>query len=200
MSRWRRRSLTGTSTVSPTVSWLLVFVSLFAHLYHFLGVFFLLGAGQLYLMRSQPALAVDFYTKAIECQTQYRNLHHISTWEIAVCQLALFDLPASRDCWKIMYEEATVSFRSFDFPHEIFSSNCFLFSKWSKAIYAYSNAVCLWETGDEQQKEEAAELFVKVPGLRQRIAGKSIPMEVSPLLINHGNHTNEPCGTEIRCS
>jgi hypothetical protein len=77
------------------------------------GVFFLLGAGQLYLMRSQPARAVHFYTKAIECQSQYRNLHHISFWEIAISQLALWDIPASLHCWKVMYEEASVRFPCF---------------------------------------------------------------------------------------
>jgi len=39
-------------------------------------------------------------------------------------------------------------------------------------------AVCLLEVGDEAQKQEAAKLMDKVPGLRQKIAGKSIPLEV----------------------
>jgi len=39
-------------------------------------------------------------------------------------------------------------------------------------------AVCLLEVGDEVQKQEAAKLMDKVPGLRQKIAGKSIPLEV----------------------
>ena len=50
-------------------------------------------------------------------------------------------------------------------------------------------AVCLLESGSEdsndgetkmkkQLKEEAAKLMVRVPGLRQKIAGKSIPLEV----------------------
>ena len=56
-------------------------------------------------------------------------------------------------------------------------------------------AICLWESGsgdDEKDsndveltkerrsksKEEAAKLIIRVPGLRQKIAGKSIPLEV----------------------
>ena len=47
--------------------------------------------------------------------------------------------------------------------------------QWSKAIYTYGMAVSLWELGD---KTEAAKFMQKVPELRQKIAGKSIPLEV----------------------
>ena len=52
--------------------------------------------------------------------------------------------------------------------------------QWSKAIYSYGMAVCLLELSgdDEKRAEEAAKLMAKVPGLRQKIAGKSIPLEV----------------------
>ncbi|KAF9446913.1 hypothetical protein P691DRAFT_803254 [Macrolepiota fuliginosa MF-IS2] len=119
------------------------------------GVFFLFGAGRLALCQSQPAKAVCYYTKAMESQVQYRNLHHISFWEIAIANLALWDIPASLKCWTDLRAEAT----------------------WSKAIYTYGMAVCLLELGDESRKKEAAKLLEKVPDLRQKIAGKSIPLE-----------------------
>jgi hypothetical protein len=72
------------------------------------GVFFLLGAGQAALMRSQPRLAVGYYTKAIESQSQYRNLHHLSFWEIAISYLALWDIPNSLSNWKDLQAEASV--------------------------------------------------------------------------------------------
>lgn len=50
--------------------------------------------------------------------------------------------------------------------------------QWSKAIYTYGMAVCLLEVGNGSQKKDATKLLEKVPGLRQKIAGKSIPLEV----------------------
>jgi len=72
------------------------------------GVFFLFGAGRLGLSCSQPRRAIEFYTKAMESQSQYRNLHHISFWEIAIANLALWDLPASLARWRDLQAEATV--------------------------------------------------------------------------------------------
>lgn len=120
------------------------------------GVFFLFGAGRLALCRSQPKRAIAYYTQAMETQSQYRNLHHISFWEIAIANLALWDLRSSWECWQDLEREAT----------------------WSKSIYSYGMAVCLLEIGArDEEKQEAAKVLEKVPGLRQKIAGKSIPLE-----------------------
>ncbi|KAL4246932.1 Inclusion body clearance protein IML2 [Abortiporus biennis] len=119
------------------------------------GVFFLFGQGRLYLCRSQPGQAIEYYKKAMEVQNQYRNLHHISYWEMAIAYLALWDVSASLECWKHLEAEAT----------------------WSKATYTYGEAACLLQLGGDKNIEEAARLMSKVPGLRQRIAGKSIPLE-----------------------
>jgi hypothetical protein len=72
------------------------------------GVFFLFGAGRLSLVRSQPRRAIEFYTKATSVQAQYRNLHHISFWEIAVANLCLWDVASSLACWRVLQAEATV--------------------------------------------------------------------------------------------
>ncbi|KAL1748304.1 hypothetical protein HDZ31DRAFT_79835 [Schizophyllum fasciatum] len=133
------------------------------------GVFFLFGAGRLALIHSQPQRAIEYYTRAMEAQSQYRNLHHISHWEMAIANLALWDLDASLKCWEVLEKEAT----------------------WSKAIYSYGLAVCLLESADslsaegtpaaqqeaDGRRERAAVLMNRVPALRQRIAGKSIPLE-----------------------
>ncbi|KAK0191720.1 hypothetical protein F5146DRAFT_929724 [Armillaria mellea] len=114
------------------------------------GVFFLFASGRLALVHSQPQEAIKYYARAIEVQSQYRTLHHISFWEMAIANLALWDIKASLACWTDLEREAT----------------------WSKAIYAYGMAVCLLETGGD-----ARPLMERVPKLRQKIAGKSIPLE-----------------------
>lgn len=139
----------------------------------------------------------------MQVQSQYKSLHHVSWWEIAVAELALGRVggggvsstkPGGQQqgeeeevgsgvWWRKMHKEAT----------------------WSRAIYGYGLGVCLYEEslelsetassssplptqpgkskGEEKKRkelrEEAASLMKKVPDLRQRIAGKSIPLEVS---------------------
>ena len=78
-----------------------------------IGVFFLFAQGRMSLVRSQPAKAIEYYEKAAAAQQQYRNLHLISFWEIAVANLALWDIQKSLDRWTTLKAEATVSrFRS----------------------------------------------------------------------------------------
>jgi hypothetical protein len=49
--------------------------------------------------------------------------------------------------------------------------------QWSKAVYAYAVAALLVQLGGEANKAEGLKLMTEVPKLRQRIAGKSIPLE-----------------------
>jgi hypothetical protein len=77
--------------------------------FFFLGVFFLFGAGRLSLCRSQPEQAIKYYNQAMHVQSQYRNLHHISYWEIAIAHLCLWDIKSSLICWTELENEATVS-------------------------------------------------------------------------------------------
>ncbi|KAI0319413.1 hypothetical protein OF83DRAFT_1110594 [Amylostereum chailletii] len=119
------------------------------------GVFFLFGEGRVSMCRSQPKKAIECYLRANAAQTQYRNLHHVSFWEMAIANLSLWELPESLKCWRSLHEEST----------------------WSKAIYAYGTAAVLLQLGGDENQKEAMKLMAKVPELRQRIAGKSIPLE-----------------------
>jgi len=87
--------------------------SIFIHSRRFansaLGVFFLFGAGRLALARSQPQRALEYYARAAQAQSQYRNLHHISWWESAIANLALWNVDASKDWWNRLRGEATAS-------------------------------------------------------------------------------------------
>ena len=75
----------------------------------FLGVFFLFGAGRLSLCRSQPEQAIKYYRQAMRAQSQYRNLHHISNWEMAMAYFSLWDIKSSLVCWTQLEKESTVS-------------------------------------------------------------------------------------------
>jgi len=44
----------------------------------------------------------------MESQKQYRNLHHISFWEIAIANLALWDIHSSLKYWTDLVAEASV--------------------------------------------------------------------------------------------
>jgi hypothetical protein len=72
------------------------------------GVFFLLAQGRLSLCRSQPARAIACYQKAMSVQIQYRNLYHISFWEMAMSNLALWEIEESLKCWRRLRKESTV--------------------------------------------------------------------------------------------
>jgi hypothetical protein len=50
------------------------------------------GAGRLALCRSQPQQAIQYYSQVMRAQSQYRNLHHIRYWEMAIAHLALWDV------------------------------------------------------------------------------------------------------------
>ncbi|KAG5634471.1 hypothetical protein H0H81_001836 [Sphagnurus paluster] len=138
------------------------------------------------MLHAQPRIAISHFQRAIASQSHYRNLHHISLWEVAIARMALWELGdvvrhdeersndsgqkamgGSSACWRILEQEAN----------------------WSKAIYSYGLAVCLledWEndedppqgkTKKEERMKEAAELMAHVPRLCQKIVGKSIPFE-----------------------
>ncbi|KIY66759.1 hypothetical protein CYLTODRAFT_398199 [Cylindrobasidium torrendii FP15055 ss-10] len=118
------------------------------------SVFGLWANGRLRVARGKPAEAVEFYIKSIESQSQYPQLHAMSYWELAVVYISLWDVPSSLSYWRKLESEST----------------------WSRATYMYGIAACLLQ-GNASGHEEAKELFKQVPGMLQKIAGKSIPME-----------------------
>ncbi|KAL5496106.1 hypothetical protein ACEPAH_3023 [Sanghuangporus vaninii] len=124
------------------------------------GVFFLFAQGRLALLRSQPTLTISSHHRALSVQSQYRSLHYISFWELAVAHLSLWDIPASLEQWRALEREAT----------------------WSKACYIYGVASCLLQMGCDGEEgkarlKEAEVLLDKIPIVVHKIAGKSIAIE-----------------------
>ncbi|SPO23054.1 uncharacterized protein UTRI_01732 [Ustilago trichophora] len=129
------------------------------------GVFFLYFSGRLYSTQALAEKAITQFETARDIQKEYVQLKHICMWDLSLCNMSLTKWKEAHDQFTILAEE----------------------NNWSKAVYNYGRASNLYEhavqssTNDGAQAalaiKEAGEIFHKVPGLTQRIAGKSIPME-----------------------
>lgn len=119
------------------------------------GVFFLYFSGRLYSTQAMCERAIKQYKAAREAQQEYVQLQHISWWDASLCHMSLCQWSEAERCFDVLLRE----------------------SNWSKCVYTYGVAANRFQGNSKGSSEEAAALFAKVPGLMQRIAGKSIPME-----------------------
>jgi hypothetical protein len=112
-------------------------------------------------------------------QSQCRNLHHLSFWEMPISNLGIWEIEESLKCWRNhLHKESTVCSMLMVSELQIELTYLFVFRlQWSKAVYAYGVAALLVQLGGEANKAEGLKLMTEVPKLRQRIAGKSIPLE-----------------------
>lgn len=117
------------------------------------SIFLLYYAGRLYSTETRLETAILTYRKAIASQKEYVQLGHICYWDLSLAYLALGD-------WNNAYESLHILGTE---------------SNWSKAVYNYGQAIALLEQGKDLTR--AAEMMSLVPGLTQKIAGKSIPLE-----------------------
>ncbi|CAE6449505.1 unnamed protein product [Rhizoctonia solani] len=153
------------------------------------SIFFHFGKGRLYVTRSQPDLAIPIYESArakINGQRGYEQLGSVMLWEMALCHLSLGRWKESAVCWKQMKDTAKwskVSVSGLHVTSEQLTTPPAVpprgSDKSSQAVYAYGRAACLLQLGNLSQEEqkEVDSLMAEVPTLRQRIAGKSIPLE-----------------------
>ncbi|XP_039614131.1 tetratricopeptide repeat protein 39B isoform X1 [Polypterus senegalus] len=98
------------------------------------------------------------FQECIAAQQEWKQIHHLCYWELmwSCC---------FRQDWLEGYRFANLLSKE---------------SRWSKAIYVYQKAAILSMLPDEvaaKTGENIEELFRQVEGLKQRIAGKSIPTE-----------------------
>lgn len=129
------------------------------------GVFFLYFSGRQLESKGQLSEAKSQYQLAIDTQKDWKQLQHMCFWELGLINLLQQNWQAASDCYTTLYAE----------------------SNWSKAVYTYLQAISLFlvaskqdsEGSDEQKKhiKEAVEMMQKVNGSKQKIAGKSIPLE-----------------------
>ncbi|KAI8138446.1 hypothetical protein BJV82DRAFT_523321 [Fennellomyces sp. T-0311] len=117
------------------------------------GVFFLYFSGRLLASQSQIEKAKAQYTKAIDTQQDWKQLQHICFWELGTISIIQKD-------WQ----------RGFDIYDKLSKE-----SNWSKAVYVYLKAMALYML--DKKDKRVHDLMKSVSGAKQKIAGKSIPME-----------------------
>lgn len=126
------------------------------------GVFFLFFSGRQLGARGQLKEAKSQYEKAIATQKDWKQLQHMCYWELGLINLLQQNWQQALDCYTTLQTE----------------------SNWSKAVYTYLQAISLYTlatTKEEKEKEalfkKAGEMMQKVTSAKQKIAGKSIPLE-----------------------
>uniref|UniRef100_A0A7N8YMW9 Tetratricopeptide repeat protein 39B n=1 Tax=Mastacembelus armatus TaxID=205130 RepID=A0A7N8YMW9_9TELE len=98
------------------------------------------------------------YEECISSQQEWKQIHHLCYWELMWTH-------SYQQEWQQAYHYADLLCKE---------------SRWSKAIYMYQKAAILSMMSEEDVKrtgEDIVELFRQVEGLKQRLAGKSIPTE-----------------------
>uniref|UniRef100_A0A3B3DZE3 Tetratricopeptide repeat protein 39B n=1 Tax=Oryzias melastigma TaxID=30732 RepID=A0A3B3DZE3_ORYME len=98
------------------------------------------------------------YEECISSQQEWKQIHHLCYWEL------MWNHSFQQE-WQQAYRYADLLCRE---------------SRWSKAIYVYQKAAILSMMSAEELErtgEDLGALFRSVEGLKQRLAGKSIPME-----------------------
>lgn len=122
------------------------------------SVWFLMFKGRLELMRGQFESAILTYDHAIRSQDKWLQFRHVAYWEIMWVNSLQVDWREAAGFANILVEE----------------------SSWSKTIYSYSKAALLLQLDDvitASEKLQCNELLRNASYYKQRIAGKSLPME-----------------------
>uniref|UniRef100_A0A8C5AQC2 Tetratricopeptide repeat protein 39B n=1 Tax=Gadus morhua TaxID=8049 RepID=A0A8C5AQC2_GADMO len=113
------------------------------------------------------------YEECLAAQNEWLQIHHLCYWELMWCH-------SYRQQWQQAYTYADLLCKE---------------SRWSKAIYVYQKAAILSMMTAEEVKqtgEDLVQLFRKVEGLKQRLAGKSIPTEKFAIRKSRRYNAAEP--------
>ncbi|KAG8595502.1 hypothetical protein GDO81_001539 [Engystomops pustulosus] len=139
---------------------LCVLTLLFYHTYVslILGILILFYAARIGILKGTLEQAQETFRQCIVAQHEWKQIHHLCYWELMWCHSFQQD-------WLKAYHYADLLCKE---------------SKWSKAIYVFQKAAILSMLPEEDARstgEDIVALFRQVEGLKQRIAGKSIPTE-----------------------
>lgn len=110
------------------------------------------------LLKGNAEKAQETFRKCISVQEEWKQFHHLCYWELM---------------WIYIYQQNWMQ-------AYYYSDLLCKESKWSKATYVFLKAAILSMLPEEEvavTKENVVSLFRQVDGLKQRIAGKSLPTE-----------------------
>ncbi|KAL0604433.1 Tetratricopeptide repeat protein 39A [Plecturocebus cupreus] len=122
------------------------------------GAIFLFFSGRIEVIKGNIDAAIRRFEECCEAQQHWKQFHHMCYWELMWCF-------TYKGQWKMSY-----------FYADLLSKENY----WSKATYIYMKAAYLSMFGKEDYKpfgDDEVELFRAVPGLKLKIAGKSLPTE-----------------------
>ncbi|KAL2079372.1 hypothetical protein ACEWY4_025116 [Coilia grayii] len=122
------------------------------------GSIILFYTARIATLRGHFEKAQQKFQECISAQQQWRQIHHLCYWELMWCH-------SFQQQWSQALKYADLLYKE---------------SRWSKAIYMYQKAAILTMMSEEEARqtgENVMELFKQVEGLKQRLAGKSIPIE-----------------------
>ncbi|CAL8082014.1 unnamed protein product [Orchesella dallaii] len=122
------------------------------------GVWYNFFKARLEYVKGHVNEAIEWYMKAWTSQSEWVQFHHLCYWELMWAHCIKQDWCSARDFADLLLQE----------------------SRWSRTIYGYQKASFMCMMRDKlvgDQNEELVQLFRDIPGWKQRIAGKSIPME-----------------------
>lgn len=131
------------------------------------GVWFLFFKGRLEFMKANIENSIQWYEKSWKSQNVWPQFHHLCFWELMWAHCCQQDWDSALFYARSLAEQ----------------------SNWSRTIYLYQQAVLMIMKQqqiekDQPQKassaadlEKISSLMTQVPTYKQRIAGKSLPME-----------------------
>ncbi|XP_066460379.1 tetratricopeptide repeat protein 39B [Eleutherodactylus coqui] len=122
------------------------------------GSIILFYAARIDVLKGNFEQAQDTFRQCIVAQQEWKQIHHLCYWEL------MWSHSFQQD-WLKAYHYADLLCKE---------------SKWSKATYVFQKAAILSMLPEEAVRstgEDIVALFRQVEGLKQRIAGKSIPTE-----------------------
>ncbi|XP_035206125.1 tetratricopeptide repeat protein 39B-like isoform X2 [Stegodyphus dumicola] len=137
---------------------------------------FIFLSGRIKQLKGQVDEAIETFKRSIEVQEEWKQFHYLCYWELLWCH-----------CFKCDWKEAAKC-------SDILRLEC----KWSPAIYTYVHASVLYmmmEEGHPELKDTITGLMGKVPSLKQKLAGKSIPLE--KYVVRKANKYNSQGGRLI---